>query len=134
MSIHSTYLSSNLWHTPSLCVQGTQGSRPVLAGAVAADPVWLARDGVQGAVSEALPSAGPSPAQYVLCTGHSHFYQHCVHIQACSEDTCLISHRDKANPSNDARRQPFFSIEKEELPRVGLEPTAFCILGRCSTS
>ena len=85
MSIHSMYLSSNLWHTPSPCVQGTQGSRPVLAGAVAADPVWLARDGVQGAVSEALPSAGPSPAQYVLCTGHSHFYQHCVHIQACSE-------------------------------------------------
>ena len=48
-----------------------------------------------------------------------------VHVFTCT-CTCIISHRDKANPSNDAQRQPFFfPREKEELPWVGLEPTMY---------
>ena len=49
--------------------------------------------------------------------------------------TCMISYRDKANASNDTRRQLFFfPREKEEVPRAGLEPAMFCVLGRCCTS
>ena len=53
---------------------------------------------------------------------------------AATRDTCIISYRDKANASNDTRRQLFFSREKEELPRAVLEPAIFCILGRCTCS
>lgn len=74
-------------------LQGAQCGRPVLCGAVAAKAVWLTRGSVQGAVSGVVPSAGSSPAQYVLCTctctDHSHFYLHCVHVQACSEETTM---------------------------------------------
>ena len=48
--------------------------------------------------------------------------------------TCIISYRDKANASNDTQRQLLFSREKEDLPRAGLEPAMFCVLGRCCTS
>ena len=37
----------------------------------------------------------------------------CVFVQTCT-CTCIISHRDKANPSNDARRQLFFFQEKKK--------------------
>ena len=51
------------------------------------------------------------------------------------EEWYVLIYRDKANASNDTRRQLFFfPREKEELPRAGLKPAMFCVLGRCCTS
>ena len=60
---------------------------------------------------------------HVQCIAHILYMYMCMY-------TCIISYRDKANASNDTRRQLFFSREKEELPRAGLKPAMFCVLGR----
>ena len=52
--------------------------------------------------------------------------------------TMILVHKDRAMQVVvmylQDRKLKQYGVEKEELPRAGLEPTIFCVLGRCCTS
>ena len=52
----------------------------------------------------------------------------CVHVH---EKSVIETRQMQATTPED---NSLFSREKEELPRAGLEPAIFCVLGRCCTS
>ena len=58
-------------------------------------------------------------SKYLSCSSRAYKYCEVAHTGIVLSDraglcTCMISYRDKANPSNDARRQLFFSQEKKK--------------------
>ena len=68
-----------------------------------------------------------------MCVTGTKKYMYLAHaLRTC---TCQVHSKRQGKVNNYAQRQLLFFLErKNELPRVGFEPTTFCVLGERSTN